>query len=167
MFWQNEAYHIARKITGENQLYRDLVSHIYLLLHERNIPENELPRVFARYAYNQWNWPQSEWNKQYNPNAHMVSLEYVIPLQSEEEEETSSELQQFLEEYMQREASDDQELFIKEITRMHLYGMTFRDIRDHTGISLSIIHSAIKQFKYDLFNNHSHVHWNCTNSPDF
>jgi hypothetical protein len=40
--------------------------------------------------------------------------------------------------------------FIKEITKMHLCGMTFRDIKELTGISLDTIHKTIKQFKNDL-----------------
>ena len=33
---------------------------------------------------------------------------------------------------------------------MHLMGMTYREIRNETGISLDTIHLAIKQFKNDL-----------------
>jgi len=98
--------------------------------------------------------------------AHMVSLDYDIPLQSDDDNE-EGEYQEYLREYMERESTDDQELFIKEVTRMHLYGMTYRDIRSQTGLSLRVIHSAIKQFKYDLSNNHPDVHWVCQGSPDF
>lgn len=48
--------------------------------------------------------------------------------------------------------SNDGDPFIKEITKMHLCGMTFRDIKELTGISLDTIHKTIKQFKNDLFN---------------
>jgi len=153
-------------ITGGSDLHKDLVGHIYLLLHDRNIPEEDLPRTFARFAFNQWKWPGSDWNKQFNTMAHMVSLDYDIPLQSDDENE-EGEYQEYLREYMERESTDDQELFIKEVTRMHLYGMTYRDIRSQTGLSLRVIHSAIKQFKYDLSNNHPDVHWVCQGSPDF
>jgi len=166
MFWEHEAYKIAKKITGGSDLHKDLVGHIYLLLHDRNIPEEDLPRTFARFAFNQWKWPGSDWNKQFNTMAHMVSLDYDIPLQSDDENE-EGEYQEYLREYMERESTDDQELFIKEVTRMHLYGMTYRDIRSQTGLSLRVIHSAIKQFKYDLSNNHPDVHWVCQGSPDF
>jgi transposase len=47
---------------------------------------------------------------------------------------------------------DDQELFIKEITKMHLYGMTYREIKKNTGLGLDTIHKTIKKFKYDLYN---------------
>jgi hypothetical protein len=164
MFWTSEAYSISRKITGGSPLHKDLVGHIYLLLYDKNIPTDELPRTFARYAYNQWRWPGSEFNKQFNTKAHMVSLEYEIPLQQDEE---ITEEQSLLEAYMNKESENDQELFIKEITKMHLYGMTFRDIKNETGISLRVIHSAIKQFKHELFSNYSDVHRHVQGSPDF
>jgi len=47
---------------------------------------------------------------------------------------------------------DDQELFIKEVTKMHLYGMTYREIKENTGLGLDTIHKTIKKFKYDLYN---------------
>jgi len=155
MFWDNEAYKIAKRICG-TELHRDLVGHVYLLLHDKDIPEKDLPRTFARFAYNQWKWPGSEWNKQSNTKAHMVSLEYDIPLESESEEQ-EGEYQEFLRKYMDKDSDNDQELFIKEVTRMHLYGMTFRDIKNQTGLSLRVIHSAIKQFKYEFYCNHPHL----------
>ena len=166
MFWEHEAYKIARKITNGSPLYKDLVGHIYLLLYNRNIPEEDLPRTFARFAYNQYKWPGSDWNKQFNTMAHMVSLDYDIPLQSDDDNEEEGH-QKYLREYMDKESNDDQELFIKEVTRMHLYGMTFRDIKAQTGLSLRVIHSAIKQFKYELYCNHPDINWTIQGSPDF
>jgi transposase len=46
---------------------------------------------------------------------------------------------------------DDQELFIKEVTKMHLYGMTYREIKENTGLGLDTIHKTIKKFKHDLY----------------
>ena len=40
--------------------------------------------------------------------------------------------------------------FAKRITKMHLYGMTYRDIKAETNLPLRVIHGAIKQFKNDL-----------------
>ena len=96
----------------------------------------------------------------------MVALEYDIPLESESDD-PEGEYQEYLREFMEKESQDDQELFIKEVTRMHLYGMTFRDIRNHTGLSLRVIHSAIKQFKYELYCNHPHLNRISQGSPDF
>ena len=166
MFWEHEAYKIAKKITNGSPLHKDLVGHIYLLLYNRNIPEEDLPRTFARFAYNQYKWPGSDWNKQFNTMAHMVSLDYDIPLQSDDDDE-EQEHQKYLREYMDKESNDDQELFIKEVTRMHLYGMTFRDIKAQTGLSLRVIHSAIKQFKYELYCNHPDLIGISQGSPDF
>lgn len=166
MFWEDEAYKIARKITGDSEIYKDLVGHVYLLLHDRGICEEDLPRTFARFAYNQYKWPGSDWNKQFNTMVHMVSLDYDIPLQGEDDNEEEA-YQKYLREYMDKKSGDDQELFIKEVTRMHLYGMTFRDIKAQTGLSLRVIHSAIKQFKYELYCNHPHLIGVSQGSPDF
>ena len=35
---------------------------------------------------------------------------------------------------------------------MHLYGMTYREIKENTGLGLDTIHKTIKKFKYDLYN---------------
>jgi DNA-directed RNA polymerase specialized sigma24 family protein len=121
-FWNAEAYIIANKITGGNPISKDLVSHVYLLVFELSIQSEDLPRVFARYAYN---------------------------LKSEDEYEVS-EAQRLLDDYLHQSPSDDQKLFTMEITKMHLMGMTYREIRNETGISLDTIHLAIKQFKNDL-----------------
>jgi len=167
MFWKDEAYQIAKKITSNSPLYRDLVSHVYLLLHDKSISSEDLPRVFAKYCYNQWTWGHSEWNKQLQSSKHIISLDYDIPLQGDDDNDRDGEYKQYLNEYMDKDVKDDKELFIREVTRMHIYGMTYREIRDQTGLSLSIIHSAIKQFKYDLFSNYSNGHFYLQNSPDF
>jgi hypothetical protein len=56
---------------------------------------------------------------------------------------------------MQKSPEDDQELFCKELTKMHLYGMTYRDIKAETNLSLRVIHGAINQFKNDLYSIHT------------
>jgi hypothetical protein len=38
---------------------------------------------------------------------------------------------------------------------MHLYGMTYRDIKAETNLPLRVIHGAIKQFKNDLYSIHT------------
>ena len=145
-FWKHEAYIIAEKVTGGNPIYRDLVSHVYLLVYELDITANDMPRVFARYSYNQYNWRDSTFNKQYRLNDPLPEL-YDKETDQEYHE---TEMQKLLDSYMDQSPTDDQELFTKEITRMHLMGMTYREIRNETGISLDTIHLAIKQFKNDL-----------------
>ena len=148
MFWNREAYNIALKITGGSELYRDLVSDVFIILSQYNISEADLPKTFARFAYNQWKWPGSEFNKKFNPPIRLIPYESDVA--SKETDEDISEYQQYLDSYMDKSPEDDQELFCKEITKMHLYGMTYRDIKAETNLPLRVIHGAIKQFKNDL-----------------
>ena len=148
MFWNREAYNIALKITGGSELHRDLVSDVFIILSQYNISEADLPKTFARFAYNQWKWPGSEFNKKFNPPIRLIPYESDVA--SKETDEDISEYQQDLDKYMDKSPEDDQELFCKEITKMHLYGMTYRDIKAETNLPLRVIHGAIKQFKNDL-----------------
>ena len=148
MFWNREAYNIALKITGGSELYRDLVSDVFIILSQYNISDADLPKTFARFAYNQWKWPGSEFNKKFNPPIRLIPYESDVA--SKETDEDISEYQQYLDSYMDKSPEDDQELFCKEITKMHLYGMTYRDIKAETNLPLRVIHGAIKQFKNDL-----------------
>lgn len=148
MFWNREAYNIALKITGGSELYRDLVSDVFIILSQYNISDDDLPKTFARFAYNQWKWPGSEFNKKFNPPIRLIPYESDVA--SKETDEDISEYQQYLDSYMEKSPEDDQELFCKEITKMHLYGMTYRDIKAETNLPLRVIHGAIKQFKNDL-----------------
>lgn len=161
-FWKKEAYIIAEKVTGGNPIYRDLVSHVYLLVYELNIPACDLPRVFARYSYNQYNWRDSTFNKQYRLNDPLPEL-----FDKETDQEYhETEMQLLLDSYMDKSPSDDQELFTKEITKMHLMGMTYREIRNETGISLDTIHLAIKKFKNDLHFTYHYSNRDCESSPE-
>lgn len=148
MFWNREAYNIALKITGGSELHRDLVSDVFIILSQYNISEADLPKTFARFAYNQWKWPGSEFNKKFNPPIRLIPYESDVA--SKETDEDISEYQQYLDSYMEKSPENDQELFCKEITKMHLYGMTYRDIKAETNLPLRVIHGAIKQFKNDL-----------------
>jgi len=94
-FWKTEAYIIANKITGGNPISRDLVSHVYLLVCELNIKQEDLPRVFARYAYNQYKWRDSTFNKQYKLHEELLD----INIQSEDEYHVT-EAQQLLDTYL-------------------------------------------------------------------
>jgi hypothetical protein len=148
VFWNREAYNIALKITGGSELHRDLVSDVFIILSQYNISDADLPKTFARFAYNQWKWPGSEFNKKFNPPIRLIPYESDVA--SKETDEDISEYQQYLDSYMEKSPEDDQELFCKEITKMHLYGMTYRDIKAETNLPLRVIHGAIKQFKNDL-----------------
>jgi hypothetical protein len=156
VFWNREAYNIALKITGGSELHRDLVSDVFIILSQYNISDADLPKTFARFAYNQWKWPGSEFNKKFNPPIRLIPYESDVA--SNETDEDISEYQQYLDSYMERSPEDDQELFCKEITKMHLYGMTYRDIKAETNLPLRVIHGAIKQFKNDLHFIHTGEH---------
>jgi hypothetical protein len=146
-FWKHEAYKIAHKITGGNPISSDLVSHVYLLVFKLPIQEKDLPRVFARYAWNQYKWRDSTFNKEYRLNEELTD----INIQSDDHYEVTH-AERLLDEYLHAPAENDQQLFTKEITKMVICGMTYREIKKLTGISLDTIHLAIKQFKHDLYN---------------
>ena len=148
-FWKKEAYNISIKISSGSDLHRDLVSHVFIILSQYSIPEDELPKAFAKFAYNQWRWQGSEFNKLYNPPIRLMPYEADV-MSKDEEDENLSEYQSLLNSYLEKSPENDQELFCKEITKMHLYGMTFRDIKSKTNLPLRVIHGAIKQFKNDL-----------------
>jgi len=154
MFWSREAYEISKKITGNNELHVDLVSHVFLLLHQLNISEEELPRTFAKFAYNQWKWQQSEFNRMYQRGITNIELPDSF---SSKPDEDFSEYEDMLIQFIEMAPKDDNELFCKEIAKMHLYGMTYRDIRNETDLSLQVIHQAIKQFKHDLYSHYHHT----------
>jgi len=156
VFWNREAYNIALKITGGSELHRDLVSDVFIILSQYNISDADLPKTFARFAYNQWKWPGSEFNKKFNPPIRLIPYESDVA--SKETDEDISEYQQYLDSYMEKSPEDDQQLFCKEITKMHLYGMTYRDIKAETNLPLRVIHGAIKQFKNDLHFIHTGEH---------
>jgi hypothetical protein len=154
MFWSREAYEISKKITGNNELHVDLVSHVFILLHQLNISEDELPRTFAKFAYNQWKWQQSEFNRMYQRGITNIELPDSF---SSKPDEDFSEYEDMLIQFIEMAPKDDNELFCKEIAKMHLYGMTYRDIRNETDLSLQVIHQAIKQFKHDLYSHYHHT----------
>jgi DNA-directed RNA polymerase specialized sigma24 family protein len=162
-FWKKEAYLIASKITGGNPISSDLVSHVYLLVHELSIRQEDLPRVFARYAYNQYNWRDSTFNKLFKTHDQLPDMD---SRQSDDESYEVTTAQELLDDYLHQSPEDDQKMFTKEITKMHLMGMTYREIRTLTGISLDTIHLAIKQFKYDLSDYNNSTNRICESSPE-
>lgn len=163
-FWKKEAYIIAEKVTGGNPIHRDLVSHVYLLVYDIDIPSKDLPRLFARYAYNQYNWRDSTFNKLFKTHDELPDLE---SRESDDESYEVTKAQELLDDYLHQSPEDDQKMFTKEITKMHLMGMTYREIRTLTGISLDTIHLAIKQFKYDLSDYNNSSNRICESSPEF
>jgi hypothetical protein len=76
----------------------------------------------------------------------------LFEIAQDESEDVPNKYQNLINTFLSTRPKDDQDLFIKEVTKMHLYGMTYREIRDNTGICLDTIHKTIKKFKYDLYN---------------
>jgi hypothetical protein len=148
-FWAKEAYEIAYKITRGNELHSDLVSHVYILLQKYDLTEEELPKTFAKFAYNQWNWRESDFNRSFK-SPQNIEISEFIP--AKEEDESPSEAQNIFRGYLDQSPTDDNELFCKEIAKMYICGMTYREIRSETGISLDMINKALKKFKHDVLN---------------
>lgn len=148
-FWNRHAYEIAHKITGGSDLYRDLVSHVYIILLKYDIPEYDLPRAFSRFAYNQWRWPESEFNRLFKSKHEPVNLEY-IPYNDQPDIPTAEQLK--LDKYLEQDTQDETAIFCREVVKMYLCGMTYREIQSAVGLSLDTIHKSIKQFKYDFYN---------------
>ena len=147
MFWEKDAYAIAKKLTNNHELHRDLVSFVFILLHKYELESNVLPKMFARFAWNQWNWKESAFNKEMRFPSN--ELGEII---QDESEDVPNKYQELIHSFLNSMPKDDQELFIKEVTKMHLYGMTYREIKENTGLGLDTIHKTIKKFKYDLYN---------------
>ena len=144
-FWKHEAYQIARKITSDHELHSDLVSHVFILMYRFDFNDSDLPAIFARFAWNQWTWQRSEFWRLYKSTS-----EPLFDVVDSNDSPTRNEYSETLANYLDLIPENEQERFIKEITKMHLCGMTFRDIKELTGISLDTIHKTIKQFKNDL-----------------
>jgi len=77
-----------------------------------------------------------------------------------------TQYQQILDAYLEQSPDNDEELFCKEITKMRLMGMTYREIKGLTGINLDTINKAINKFKYDIHNS-SLISGHCEGSPEF
>jgi hypothetical protein len=77
-----------------------------------------------------------------------------------------TQYQQILDAYLEQSPDNDEELFCKEITKMRLMGMTYREIKGLTGINLDTINKAINKFKYDLHRSTA-INRHCQSSPEF
>jgi Trp operon repressor len=148
-FWNKQAYDIAKRITSDRDIHRDLVSFIYILLHDRNIVSISLPATFARYAYQQYNWKNSEFNKLYvsfDRDISEINIEKIC------EDYEESHYGNMLDEYFEQKSSNDAEFFCKEIAKLVFQSMSYREIQALTGIKISTITKTMQKFKYDFRN---------------
>lgn len=146
-FWNKEAYDIAKRITSDRDIHRDLVSFIYILLHDRNIVSISLPATFARYAYQQYNWKNSEFNKLYisfDRDISEINIEKIC------EDYEESHYGNLLDEYFDQKSQNDSEFFCKEIAKLVFQSMSYREIQALTGIKISTITKTMQKFKHDF-----------------
>lgn len=148
-FWSKQAYDIAYKITSGKDVHRDLVAFIYILLHDSKITPISLPATFARYAYQQYNWKGSAFNKQYASYNLDISQ---INIEKAQEEYRENRYGLLLDEYFDQESATDEEFFCKEIAKLVFQSMSYREIERLTNINTRTIHSSLKQFKDDFRN---------------
>lgn len=145
-----EAYEIAKKVTGGNELYKDLVSHVYLIMRDKKDIDDEAA-FFASTAYRQWTLPNSEFNNLYIPY-------YTTEINDEITEDvrldlSESKYKKFLRDYLDREPEGESciEWFKKQIVRFRLMGMTYAEIRERYGINDYLVSKTIKQFTDDVY----------------
>lgn len=148
-FWNKQAYEIAYKITSGRDIHRDLVAFVYILLHDRGIVAVSLPAVFARYAYQQYNWKDSAFNKLYASYTVDISQINIEKAQEQYQENSYGVL---LDEYFDEESQSENEFFCKEIAKLVFQSMSYREIERLTGIRAADVTTAIKQFKDDFRN---------------
>lgn len=146
-FWNREAYTIARKITSDRDIHRDLVAFVYILLHDKGIIPQSLPATFARWAYQQYTWKDSAFNKQYaNYHLDIDSIDY----DKIDEKYQESNYGRLIDEYFDQESATENEFFCKEIAKLVFQSMSYREIERLTGIRHDIVCNAIKQFRNDF-----------------
>lgn len=141
---------IAHKITNGHQLTNDLVNHVYIIMHNKSI--DDYASFFARCGYQQWNWKMSEFNRQYKTG--FIELKEELTPQTEQDH-SETKYQKFLRDYLELEADDLIDWYKKEMAKLFIQGMTYREIQNRTNINLRYISETIKQFKYDVFNSYN------------
>ena len=149
-FNTDRPYEIANGITRGHELTTDLVCQVYLIMLEKETPEN-IGAFFNSIASKQWRLPNSEFNKLHRP---VFTVEFNESFMSEEEE-TIIHMDKFKDsmiQYLDELDGTPVEWFTKEIAKMVMSGKTYRQIQSDTGINTSQITKSIKQFKNDVFN---------------
>lgn len=161
-FSTRSPYNIAKKITKGDDLYNDLVAHVYMIMIDKPKPDN-IGANFASIAYRQYNWHNSEFNRLYRP---VFTSEFDESFMSIEEEEIihMDEFKEHLHKYLKSTSDNPVEWFTKEIAKMVMAGKTYRQIQSDTKVNTSQITKSIKQFKHDLYNSF-HSRFDCDHSP--
>lgn len=151
-FNSGKPFEIASNITGGHELTNDLVNFVYIVMYEYDKPIENYTKFFTRLAHNQWNWCDSEFNKLYKPPFN--ELDDSVSFNQEDNEE--NEYRKFLRDYLESKPNDITEWYKKEIAKLFVQGMTYREIQSGTKINLRYISETIKQFINDVnYNFHS------------
>lgn len=163
-FNSQKPYEIAGNITGGHELTNDLVSFVYIIMREYKKPIDDCLKFFTRTAHNQWNWSDSEFNRLYNPPFNELN-EGLTPYKTQTEEE--SEYKRFLRDYLESPSDEITEWYKKEMAKLLIQGMTYREIQSATTINLRYISETIKQFIEDVNNNFNsrRLRNGCPDSP--
>ena len=143
-FDTHKPYEIANEITCNHELATDLVAFVFIMMSKRDDIKDE-KGYFARCAYQQWNWSNSEFNRANRFN----DVEYQ-ELEQEEVENEETERQRILRDYIEEPAKDVYEWFAKGIARLRIQGMTYKQIETEVGIGNYIAQQAIKKFNNDF-----------------
>jgi len=149
-FNTEEPYKIADRITNESELSPDLVVHVYFIMLKKDDIDNE-PAFFARTAYQQWNWNNSEFNRLHRTNELRFEDDGNIPDPVDEITiDNGSKYLEFLRSYMNEKPNTTEDWFKRELGRMVLEGDTYREIEKKTKLNKRYITETIKQLKNDI-----------------
>lgn len=148
-FKTKRPYEIARGITHNNELYSDLVSFVYLIMHKKKGIKNE-ESYFSRCALIQWHKPNSEFNKTYRPYYTTELIEDIT--EDYDEDWIASKYKRFFYEYINKAPSGESsvEWYKRQIVKFILNGMTQKQIEKEYGINQSYVSLILKEFKQDV-----------------
>ena len=149
-FNSEEPYIRARNITNNHELTGDLVSFVYLMMFDSKKEIKNVAAMFTKLAYNQWNWSGSEFHKEQGTFNETYSHDDLDYLKCEFSDNEETDRQRFLRDYLEQESSDVVEWYKKEIAKLILQGMTYREIQKNTKINLRYLSETIKQFIEDV-----------------
>lgn len=149
-FESEKPYEIADEITNESELSPDLVVHVYFIMLKKDNINNEKD-FFARTAYQQWNWSNSEFNRLHRTNEIRFEDDGNIPDPIDEHIiDNGSKYMEFFREYMNSKPSTTEDWFKRELGHMIIEGMTYREIESKTKLNKRYITESIKQLKNDI-----------------
>jgi len=161
-FESQEPYEIAKSITGNNELHGDLVTHVYMIMKRKKIINEKV--FFIGCAHRQWVLPQSEFNKLYRPLRYRTVEDYQF--KDYDHETCENKYRDFLNEYLEKKPENLEKWYIRELVKLRMYGMTYRQIEKQAKINRAYVIEAIKQFKNDIINSYNESSNSVNIDPD-